>query len=115
MTYIQEDQVTDTGGGVRFSVGEFSTPRLTFAEDLAVYREAGAEGIGIDPETISAMTITLTKGCRRLTGERGSSSDSKCLTTSSKPIWRTSAIIHSPGANPGEAHGEGYTKKAFRR
>lgn len=35
-------------GGVRFSVGEFSTPRLTFAEDLEVYREAGAEGIGID-------------------------------------------------------------------
>jgi len=40
--------VTDNGDGVRFSVGEFSTPRLTFAEDLAVYRQAGAEGIGID-------------------------------------------------------------------
>jgi sugar phosphate isomerase/epimerase len=40
--------VTDNGDGVRFSVGEFSTPRLTFAEDLAVYREAGADGIGID-------------------------------------------------------------------
>ncbi len=34
--------------GVRFSVGEFSTPRLTFAQDLEVYAEAGAEGIGID-------------------------------------------------------------------
>jgi len=33
---------------MRFSVGEYTTPRLTFAEDLAVYAEAGAEGIGID-------------------------------------------------------------------
>jgi sugar phosphate isomerase/epimerase len=33
---------------VRFSVGEYTTPRLSFAEDLRVYREAGAEGIGID-------------------------------------------------------------------
>jgi sugar phosphate isomerase/epimerase len=33
---------------VRFSVGQYTTPRLSFAEDLAVYREAGAEGVGID-------------------------------------------------------------------
>jgi sugar phosphate isomerase/epimerase len=33
---------------MRFSVGEFTTPHLSFAEDLAIYREAGAEGIGID-------------------------------------------------------------------
>jgi sugar phosphate isomerase/epimerase len=33
---------------MRFSVGQYTTPRLTFAEDLAVYREAGAEGVGID-------------------------------------------------------------------
>jgi sugar phosphate isomerase/epimerase len=33
---------------MRFSVGQYTTPRLSFAEDLAVYREAGAEGIGID-------------------------------------------------------------------
>ncbi len=31
----------------RFSVIEFSTPTLSFAEDLAVYREAGADGICI--------------------------------------------------------------------
>jgi sugar phosphate isomerase/epimerase len=39
---------TGSANGVRFSVGEFTTPRLSFAEDLKVYREAGAEGIGID-------------------------------------------------------------------
>jgi sugar phosphate isomerase/epimerase len=33
---------------VRFSVGQYTTPRLSFAEDLRVYREAGAEGVGID-------------------------------------------------------------------
>jgi len=33
---------------VRFSVGQFTTPHLTFAESLDVYRAAGAEGIGID-------------------------------------------------------------------
>jgi sugar phosphate isomerase/epimerase len=33
---------------VRFSVGQYTTPHLSFAEDLAVYQEAGAEGIGID-------------------------------------------------------------------
>jgi sugar phosphate isomerase/epimerase len=32
----------------RFSVGVYTTPKLTFAEDLAVYSEAGADGIGID-------------------------------------------------------------------
>ena len=32
----------------RFSVGEYTTPGLSFAEDLAVYREGGAQGIGID-------------------------------------------------------------------
>ncbi len=32
----------------RYSVGEYTTPRLTFAEDLATYRAAGADGIGID-------------------------------------------------------------------
>ncbi len=32
----------------RFSVGEYTTPALSFAEDLAVYSEAGADGIGID-------------------------------------------------------------------
>ncbi len=29
---------------MRFSVGQYTTPRLTFAEDLAVYREAGRRG-----------------------------------------------------------------------
>jgi sugar phosphate isomerase/epimerase len=38
----------DLMGSVRFSVGEFTTPRLSFAEDLEVYRRAGAAGIGID-------------------------------------------------------------------
>jgi sugar phosphate isomerase/epimerase len=33
---------------MRFSVGQFTTPRLSFAESLDVYREAGADGIGID-------------------------------------------------------------------
>jgi sugar phosphate isomerase/epimerase len=33
---------------IRFSIGEYTTPGLTFAEDLAAYREGGAEGIGID-------------------------------------------------------------------
>jgi sugar phosphate isomerase/epimerase len=33
---------------MRFSVGQFTTPRLSFAESLGVYREAGADGIGID-------------------------------------------------------------------
>jgi sugar phosphate isomerase/epimerase len=32
----------------RYSVGEYTTPHLAFAEDLATYWEAGAEGIGID-------------------------------------------------------------------
>jgi sugar phosphate isomerase/epimerase len=32
----------------RFSVGEMTTFNLSFEEDLVVYREAGAEGIGID-------------------------------------------------------------------
>ena len=31
----------------RFSVVEFTTPMLSFAEDVALYREIGAEGIGI--------------------------------------------------------------------
>jgi len=31
-----------------FSVGEYTTPSLTFAEDLEVYRAAGVDGIGID-------------------------------------------------------------------
>jgi len=31
-----------------FSVGEYTTPGLSFAEDLDAYREAGAQGIGID-------------------------------------------------------------------
>ena len=33
---------------MRFSVGQFTTPRHSFAESLVTYREAGAEGIGID-------------------------------------------------------------------
>jgi len=33
---------------MRFSVGQYTTARLPFEQDLAVYREAGAEGIGID-------------------------------------------------------------------
>ncbi len=42
-------RVTPHGAdGIRFSVGEFTTPRLSFAEDLEVYRKAGADGIGID-------------------------------------------------------------------
>jgi sugar phosphate isomerase/epimerase len=32
----------------RYSVGEYTTPHLSFAEDLATYRAAGAHGIGID-------------------------------------------------------------------
>ena len=32
----------------RFSVGEYTTPGLTFAEDLDAYRRGGADGIGID-------------------------------------------------------------------
>jgi sugar phosphate isomerase/epimerase len=38
----------DGADGIRFSVGEFTTPGLSFAEDLEVYRKAGADGIGID-------------------------------------------------------------------
>ena len=30
------------------SVGEYTTPHLSFGDDLRVYREAGASGIGID-------------------------------------------------------------------
>jgi sugar phosphate isomerase/epimerase len=36
------------GATPRFSVGEYTTPGLSFAEDLDAYREGGAEGIGID-------------------------------------------------------------------
>jgi sugar phosphate isomerase/epimerase len=36
-----------TAPGPRFSVIEFSTPTLSFAEDVAAYRAAGADGIGI--------------------------------------------------------------------
>ncbi len=32
----------------RFSVGEYTTPGLSFAEDLDAYRRGGADGIGID-------------------------------------------------------------------
>jgi sugar phosphate isomerase/epimerase len=32
----------------RFSIGEYTTPGLSFAEDLATYRQGGADGIGID-------------------------------------------------------------------
>ena len=32
----------------RFSVGEYTTPGLSFAQDLDAYRAAGAQGIGID-------------------------------------------------------------------
>ena len=35
-------------GVVRFSVGQFQAPQLWLAESLVTYREAGAEGIGID-------------------------------------------------------------------
>ena len=33
---------------LRFSIGEYTTPGLSFAEDLTVYRDGGADGIGID-------------------------------------------------------------------
>ena len=33
---------------MRFSIGQYTTARLPFAEDLRVYREGGSEGIGID-------------------------------------------------------------------
>lgn len=32
----------------RFSVGEYTTRRLSFTEDLALYRDIGVDGIGID-------------------------------------------------------------------
>jgi sugar phosphate isomerase/epimerase len=32
----------------RFSIAEYTTPRLSFAEDLRLYRQIGADGIGID-------------------------------------------------------------------
>lgn len=35
---------------IRFSVGQASTPGLSFAEDLDVFRRAGAQGIGVDVE-----------------------------------------------------------------
>src|SRR5262245_39589948 len=50
-----------------------------------------------------AMTTTLTRGCLRLTEERGSSKVSKCRAISSRPIGRTSAIVHSPEAAAQEA------------
>jgi len=34
----------------RFSVGEYTTPGLSFAEDLDAYRKGGADGIGIDAD-----------------------------------------------------------------
>src|SRR4051794_20993415 len=61
-----------------------------------------------------AMTTTLTKGCRRLMEERGSSSGSKCLTTSAKLTCRISAIVYSPCAKRRKSQGEGYTKKSVR-
>ena len=42
------------------------------------------------------MMTTLTRGCLRLTEERGSSNSSKCRATSSRPIRRTSAMVHPP-------------------
>ena len=33
---------------LRFSVGQYTTPGLSFAEDLRVYEAAGAQGVGID-------------------------------------------------------------------
>src|SRR5262245_59799551 len=38
---------------MRFSVIEFTTPHLSFREDLAVYREGGADGIGISEEKLT--------------------------------------------------------------
>jgi sugar phosphate isomerase/epimerase len=32
----------------RFSIAEYTTPALSFAQDVALYREIGADGIGID-------------------------------------------------------------------
>jgi sugar phosphate isomerase/epimerase len=37
----------------RFSVIEFTTPHLTFAEDLVAFREAGATGIGISEDKLT--------------------------------------------------------------
>ena len=37
-----------SGASPSFSVGEYTTPGLSFAEDLEAYRRGGADGIGID-------------------------------------------------------------------
>ena len=45
----------------RFSVIEFSTPSLSFAEDLAVYREAGADGICICEDKLTDDAADLAR------------------------------------------------------
>ena len=42
-----------------FSVGEMTTYRLSFTEDLAVYREAGVDGIGINASKLTDSTRDL--------------------------------------------------------
>src|SRR6516165_4886025 len=62
-----------------------------------------------------AMTTTLSKGCRRLISERGSSSSSKCRMISSIPIRCASAMVHPPGALLLEKPHRGrYTRKQPR-
>src|SRR5271157_2213926 len=58
-----------------------------------------------------AMTTTLSKGCRRLISERGSSSSSKCRMTSSNPICRASAMVPPCCAALIEATQGRYTRK----
>jgi sugar phosphate isomerase/epimerase len=45
----------------RLSVIEFTTPRLSFAEDLAVYREAGVDAIGIVEDKLRDRRDDLTR------------------------------------------------------
>jgi sugar phosphate isomerase/epimerase len=49
--------------GMRFSVGQYTTARRTFEEDVRIYAEAGAQGIGID---LGLKPIDIGEGVRLL-------------------------------------------------
>src|SRR5262245_33114816 len=55
---------------------------------------------------IAAVTTTLTKGCRKLTAERGSSNAAKYPTTSSRRIRTLPSIARPPGTPIVRRHGE---------
>ena len=60
------------------------------------HREIAVGPLAPARTAIRGITTRLTRGYRRLICDRGSSSPSKCYTTSSTPIRSISVIIHPP-------------------